>query len=221
MEELNMKKTIILIALLFAASILVLDSCRPRSTRNRNTAKNRSTQPSQTANGPSAQQVLSKADSTLAKVSALSQEPQDIPPVSSDDYPKTPWGASYIPKPDLSAYSTYEAGLGNFTQGEYENALADFSQVVVNGRPPEMVPNAYYWMGECYFAMQRYADALPYFEYTVQAGPNFKRESAFYKLARSNYSMGNSQAAGMWYERLMTEFPKSSYGPKLRKLGIR
>jgi len=213
-----MKKITLLLSLL-SVSGLMLDSCRPRSTKNRNTSANKNTQ--QTQQGPSAQQVLTKADSTLAKVSALSQEPQEsAPPVTSDDYPKTPWGSSYIPKPDVSAYSIYEAGLGNFTHGEYEKALANFSQVVVTGSPSEAVPGAYYWMGECYFAMQRYPESLPYFEYTVKVGPNFKRESAFYKLSRANYSMGNTQAAGMWYERLMTEFPKSPNGAKLRKLGI-
>jgi len=207
--------------LIFALFVILvgIDSCRPRASRNRTTPQ-RTVQTAPAA-GPSAQQVMTRADSVLAKVSNLSQEPQETPEVAPEDYPRTPWGSTYIPKPDLSAYSTYEAGLANFTHGEYDQALANFSQVVVTGRPSEMVPSAYYWMGECNFAMQRYADALPYFEYTVQAGPNFKRESAFYKLTRSNYNMGNTQAAGMWYERLMTEYPKSAYGGKLRKLGIR
>jgi TolA-binding protein len=218
-----MKKNYLLIALLLVSSLVILDSCRPRAAKNRNTSQaNKNAQQPQTPTGPSAQQEMMKADSVLARASALStQEPKDIPAVTSDDYPRTPWGSTIIPKPDLTAYSTYEAGLGNFTHGEYEKSLANFSQIAVTGRPSEMVPNAYYWMGECYFAMQRYAESLPYFEYTIKAGPNFKRESAFYKLALANNSMGNTQAAGMWYERLMTEFPKSAYKTKLKKLGLR
>jgi TolA-binding protein len=215
-----MKKTTLLFSLLFL-SALMLGSCRSKATKNR-TARNKTAPPPATAQtGTSAQQVMSKADSVLSRVSSISQNDRDIPSVSADDYPRTPWGSTYIPKPDLSAYSTYEAGLANFTHGEYEKALANFSQVVVTGRPSEMVPGAYYWMGESNFAMQRYAEALPYFEYNVKAGPSFKRESAFYKLALANNSMGNTQAAGMWYERLMTEYPKSPYGPKLRKMGLR
>ena len=216
-----MKKiTNIIFALLFVSALISLDSCRPKASKNRNTAKNKATQPGQAA-GPSAQQVMSRADSVLAKVSAMSQEQRDIPSVSTDDYPRTPWGSSYIPKPDLTAYSTYETGLSNFTNGEYDKAIANFSQIAVTGRPSEFVPNAYYWMGESYFAMQRYPDALPYFEYTVKVGPSYKRETAFYKLALCNNNMGNSQAATMYSERLMTEYPKSSYRAKLRKLGIR
>lgn len=215
-----MNTTKLLLALLLLSSLLMLDSCRSRATKNRSTAKNK-TSATPATGGTSAQQVMTRADSVLAKVSAMSQEPRDIPAITREDYPRTPWGATYIPKPDLSAYSTYEAGLANFTNGEYERAIANFSQIAVSGRPAEMVPNAYYWMGESNYAMQRFADAIPYFEYTVKAGPAFKRESAFYKLARINYSMGNTQAAGMWYERLMTEYPRSSYRTNLKKLGIR
>ncbi len=216
-----MKMTKILLALLLVSSLVMLDSCRSRATRSRTAAKNKATQPAPAASGTSAQQVMTRADSVLAKVSSMSQEPRDIPTITTEDYPRTPWGSTYIPRTDLSAYSTYEAGLSNFTNGQYDQALANFSQIAVSGRPAEMVPNAYYWMGESYYAMQRFADAIPYFEYTVKAGPAFKRESAFYKLARSNYSMGNTQAAGMWYERLMTEYPKSSYGKNLKKIGVR
>ncbi|MEP7234285.1 MAG: tetratricopeptide repeat protein [Ignavibacteriota bacterium] len=214
-----MKITKLLLALLFASSLLTLDSCRPRASRTKTAKSKTTTAPA--ATGTSAQQVMSRADSVLAKVSAMSSEQHEIPNVSSEDYPRTPWGSTYIPKPDLSAYSTYEAGLSNFTNGEYDKALANFSQIVVTGRPSELVPNSYYWMGESYFAMERYAEALPYFEYTTKAGPSYKRESAFYKLARSNYNMGNTQAAGMWYERMMAEYPRSSYGTKLKKLGVR
>ena len=172
-----MKMTKILLALLLVSSLVMLDSCRSRATRSRTAAKNKPTQPAPVATGTSAQQVMSRADSVLAKVSSMSQEPRDIPAITTEDYPRTPWGSTYIPKPDLSAYSTYEAGLSNFTNGQYDQALANFSQIAVSGRPAEMVPNAYYWMGESYYAMQRFADAIPYFDYTIKAGPAFKRES--------------------------------------------
>src|SRR5471030_3037746 len=127
------KMTNIVLALLLATALFSLDSCRPKASKNRNTAKNK-TAPTPATTGTSAQQVMSRADSVLAKVSAMSQEQRDIPSVSTDDYPRTPWGSTYIPKPDLTAYSTYEAGLGNFTNGEYDKALANFSQIAVTGR---------------------------------------------------------------------------------------
>jgi TolA-binding protein len=75
-------------------------------------------------------------------------------------------------------------------------------------------------MGESYYALGRYADALPYFEYTTKAGPSYKREMAFYKLSRSAYSIGNVQAASMWYERLRAEYPSTKYAKTLRGIGV-
>src|SRR5437763_16474774 len=157
-----MKKQITLIALLLI-SVFSLDACRPRASRNRTAAN--CTQP-QTAAPSTAQQVMSKADSVLAKVNALSQESREIPPVTAEDYPRTPWGSQYIPKPDLSAYSTFEAGLANFNHGDYDRSLASFAQIVTTGRPSQLVPNSYYWMGESKLATQRYADARPEVEST-------------------------------------------------------
>ena len=216
-----MKKIAIL--LLLAISITSIDGCRPKAAKNRAVAKKKAaTAPTvaATTTGVSAQQVMSRADSVLARVSLMSREERDVPPVNADDYPKTPWGTGYVPKPDLTAYSNFEAGLASFNGGEYEKAIESFSEIVTTGRPPELVPNAYYWIGESYYAMQRYAEAIPYFEYTVQIGPQFKRESAMYKLARVNFAIGNTQAASMWYERLRTEYPKSQYSGKLKKLGV-
>ncbi|MDP4235595.1 MAG: hypothetical protein Q8919_04015 [Bacteroidota bacterium] len=134
--------TKIFLALLLLSSLVLLDSCRSRATKNRNTAKNRSTQTAPGTAGPSAQQVMSRADTVLSKVSAMSAEQIDIPKVSGEDYPRTPWGSSYIPKPDLTAYTTFETGLANFNSGEYDKALGAFSQIVVSGRPAELVPNS-------------------------------------------------------------------------------
>ena len=165
---------------------------------------------------------MNRADSVLAKVSALSNEERETPQVAPDDYPpRTPWGAPYVPRPDLSEYSIFEAGLASFNSGNYDQAIGAFSQIAVSGRPPELVPNAYYWIGESYFAMNRFAEALPYFEYTTKAGSPYKRETSFYKMAVANKMLGNMQAAMMWSERLRAEYPKSRYNAKVRKMGLR
>ncbi len=200
-------------------------SCRSRGTRSRTASRQSQQQKQQTPppaapSGPAAAQVMNRADSVLAKVNAINSPELDIASVKAEDYPRTPWGASYVPRPDLTAYSNYEAALAAFNGSDYDKAIGLLSQIAVSGRPPELVPNAYYWIGESYYALNRYADALPYFEYTTKAGPTYKREMAFYKLSRGNYTIGNTQAASLWYERLRAEFPSSSYAKTLKKLGV-
>ena len=206
---------------LCAVLVLELSSCRPRSQRTTR-QKQQASKTSQATAAPSAKQVMSRTDSVLANLGSMSDDITDIPPrATMDEYPRTPWGSPMAARPDLSGYGTFESALANFNGSRYDEAIGLFTQIAVSGKPPELVPNAYYWIGESYYAMQRYAEALQYFEYTTKAGPSYKREVAFYKLARASRELGNDQGAQTWYERLRAEYPRSSYVSTLRKLGIR
>jgi len=200
-------------------------SCRPRASRNARTNRNQANQAApQTAGGAaSAAQVMAKTDSVLSRIGAMHAEPIDIPLMAYEPaltYPRSATGAAYVPRPSSDDYATFESALGAFNGSDYDRAIGLFSQIVVSGRPPEMIPNAYYWMGESYYALNRYQEALPYFEHTVKVGPQHKREIALYKLSRANHSLGNAQAASLWYQRLRAEYPRTSYASRLRNLGI-
>jgi TolA-binding protein len=193
------------------------ESCRPRTAK---TSKKKQPAPS-AQQGPSSKQVMSRADSVLANLNALSAEDKATPKVSDSDYPRTAWGSEYTPQPDKTAYGTFESGLGAFNAGNYDKAIGEFSQIASSGTPVELVPNAYYWIGESYFAQDKYSEAIPYFEYTASVGPAYRREAALYKLSAANNQLGNAQAAGLWYERLRAEYPKSASIAKLKKMGVK
>lgn len=218
-----MKNSAIVMLLLAVLAISSLESCRPRSTKNRTARKQpaQQSQPQTASTAPSASQVMSRADSVLAKVNAMNSKDLDVANVQPEDYPQSPNAMSgYVPRPDLTAYSNYQAALAAYNASDYEQSISLLSQLIVTGNPAELIPNAYYWLGECFYAEGRYADALQYFEYTTQVGPTFKKETAIYKLSRCNYSIGNTQAASMWYDRLRAEFPHSKYSKTLKKLGV-
>lgn len=204
-----------------ALTIVSVAGCRPRASR---TTRPSQTQPSaagQTGT-PSAKSVLQHADSALERVAQLGQEPEPTARQTMPDYtPRTPWGEAYVPQPDLTAYAPYQAALAAYNGKRYDDAIALFSQVVNSGRPPEMLPNSYYWIGESLYAQGRYAESMPYFEYVTRVGPTYKRTISMYKLSRGNIYLGNQTGANLWYERLRNEYPSSSYIAPLRKLGAR
>jgi TolA-binding protein len=172
--------------------------------------------------------VLTHADSALQRVSQLASENRDATPANDASEERGVTGPAprmsdvpYLPKPNLTEYGLYEAALGAYNGNRYDEALALFSRIVTTGRPPELVPNAYYWMGESLYSEKRYAESMPYFEYVVRVGPQFKRDMAMYKLSRAELHLGNKQGGNMWYERLRAEYPKSSHISTLKKLGAR
>ena len=214
---------------LLAVSLLDMSSCR--SSRNAKTnPRTKPTPPpaaaaTNTTPQPSAKSVMNHADSALMRVSQLASEDREAPPMAeppqNNDQQRTPWGTPPTPQPNLTDYGVYEAALADYNASRYDEAISLFGQVVSNGRPAELVPNAYYWMGESFYAMNRYAEAMPYFEYVTRVGPQYKREMSLYKLSRANLHLENQQAANMYYERLRNEYPKSSHIALLRRLGAR
>lgn len=210
--------------LLLSATLVVgLNSCRPRSQKSaKKQTKKPSTETSKTAQTtPSAKSVMSRADSVLANLSSLTAEERDMPQVTPSDYPtRTPWGAPQDANPDPSGYKVFESGLASFNASDYQAAIGAFSQIAMSGRPAELVPNAYYWIGESYYGMNRFAESIPYFEYTAKAGPAYKRETAFYKIAMASSLAGNDEAASTWTQRLRAEYPKSKYVKLLKKAGV-
>lgn len=216
-----MKIRTLLLLLLSVILVIGLNSCRPRSQKS---AKKQTKPPAtqqQTAQAPNAKSVMSRADSVLANLSSLTAEERDMPQVSQSDYPtRTPWGATQEVSPDPSGYKLFESGLASFNASDYQAAIGAFSQIASSGRPPELVPNAYYWIGESYYGMNRFSESIPYFEYTAQAGPGYKRETAFYKLAMASSLAGNDEAATTWYARLRAEYPKSKYVKLLKNVGV-
>ena len=216
-----MKLRTFILLLLSATLVVGLNSCRPRSQK---TAKKQTKKPptdTTKQNAPTAKSVMSRADSVLANLSALSAEERDMPQVTPSDYPtRTPWGAPQDATPDPSGYKVFESGLASFNASDYQAAIGAFSQIASSGRPAELVPNAYYWMGESYYGMNRFAESIPYFEDTAQAGPAYKRETAFYKLAMASSLAGNDETASTWTQRLRAEYPKSKYVKLLKKAGV-
>ncbi len=211
----------------FLAFSLGFVSCRSSRTNKTNATHNKTTAPANDTGTPSARTVLTRADSALARVNQLSDEDREAAPMAEPSGepnfapPRTAWGAPNVPQPNLTDYGLYEAALGSYNGRKYDEAIALFSQIVTKGRPPELVPNAYYWMGEAFYAESRYAESIPYFEYVTHVGPQYKREMAFFKLSRAALHLGNKQDANMYYERLRNEYPRSQYIATLKKLGAR
>jgi TolA-binding protein len=205
--------------LVLATSVM---SCRSSRSNRSNASRNKPVPMTEApSSGPSAKAVLTNADSALARVNQLSSEDREAENTESAPIAEQPAQQNYVPQPDLTDYGLYEAALGSYNGSRYDEAIALFSQIVTKGRPPELVPNAYYWMGESFYAEHRYAESVPYFEYVTRVGPQYKREMAFFKLSRGALHLGNKQDANMYYERLRNEYPKSHYIATLRKLGAR
>ena len=73
-----------------------------------------------------------------------------------------------------------------------------------------LAPNAWYWLGESYYATQNYPIALQSFETLLRQFPDSpKSADAMLKKAYSQIELGDAGAGSQTLNRVINEFPGS------------
>lgn len=110
----------------------------------------------------------------------------------------------------LDCDSTYDEFFLQLRRGEYEVSIGGFRTFIENCPEHESVENAHYWIGECYYSLEKYVDAINELEYLInnfKSSPNLSR--AFYKLGRSQEELGQKEDARNTFTRLTQDFPET------------
>ncbi|MFQ5454270.1 MAG: tol-pal system protein YbgF [Candidatus Zixiibacteriota bacterium] len=112
--------------------------------------------------------------------------------------------------PAIDCTITYDDSFILVRRGEYEKAIEGFEKFLSNCPTHESVENAHYWIGECYYSLEKYIDAVEKFDYLIS---NFKSSintsRAMYKLARSKQELGKTEEAKQYFQKLIDAFPET------------
>ncbi len=111
----------------------------------------------------------------------------------------------------------YDHGLNLFKARKYSEALAIFSNLSGSKVVPNMTSNAVYWMGECYYAQQKYTDAANSFKSVLASGHSYKTGAAYLMLGMSYVHLGNKPEARATWEELISKDPKSQYAARAKE----
>jgi tol-pal system protein YbgF len=123
------------------------------------------------------------------------------------------------PKAGGSAEASFAAGLTNFRNREYGQAVLDFLDIVTKHPTHELAPTAQFWIGEAYYLQHDYRQALVEFQRAVDwAPPNPKIADALLKAGLCYSQLReSSRAQGAW-RRVVREFPDSPAAEEARNL---
>lgn len=122
--------------------------------------------------------------------------------------------ASAASKPESTPRATvppggYEEALSNYRNRNYQTAIDQFSGLLGSGISGDLADNCEYWIGESYFGMKQYGEAVKHFQSVVSIAGSDKADDAQFMIGHSFQSMGNSAAAREAYRALINNYPTS------------
>ena len=111
----------------------------------------------------------------------------------------------------LDVTSAYSAAYERHREHDYEGAVAAFADIVKLAPTHSLADNAQYWIGESYYGLGRFRQALAAFPQVLAFETTEKEDDAQLMIARSYLSLGEKDQAITAFRRLMTEHPDSEY----------
>lgn len=162
-------------------------------------------------------QLLENYNDLMTRMDQVSQQrviklpPTSSPGAQSDPAQEAPIGSQISP----DCIEAYDNAFTQTRRGEYETAIAAFRQYLTDCPTHEDIENAYFWMGECYYALDKYRDAVTELEQLLKQFPESRNLGrALYKLARCKQELGKTDAARALYQRLVEEYAGTFEGEK-------
>lgn len=131
--------------------------------------------------------------------------------------PSTPAPASFAPSTaselltSSPEYDLYQRALRAFNSRHYDQALGLFRDHMDKFPNGKWTANAQFWVGESYYAMGDFANAINAFREVVSKETSNKSDDAQFKIGLSFLKLGQTSHAKEAFQRLVDRFPASEY----------
>ncbi len=107
--------------------------------------------------------------------------------------------------------SAYKTALDLVLAGQYVQGREQFNTFLQQYPSGRLAPNAYYWIGESFYAQKNYPDALLSFKQVTTTYPkHHKTPDALLKAGMTYEKLGDNDNASLQYQALLNDFPSSN-----------
>ncbi|MBP9561567.1 MAG: tol-pal system protein YbgF [Syntrophorhabdaceae bacterium] len=116
-----------------------------------------------------------------------------------------------IPTPADTGYEIkYKEAFDLFQNKKYQDAIKKFTEFIASYAGTALVPNAYYWLGECYMGIKDYEMAILNFNEVIKKYPKSeKAPSALLSLADAFTYLNEKDNAIIALKKVKELYPKS------------
>lgn len=111
----------------------------------------------------------------------------------------------------------YADAYHTFERGRFTQAIRQFRNLLAEDRNSDLSDNCQYWIGEAYYNLGQYEQALVEFDRVLAFPKTNKREDALFKIAQCNEQIGDVDAAKQLYARFLAEYPESRHSSAVLK----
>ena len=119
---------------------------------------------------------------------------------------------------DAGPPSGYVKAFGLYSTNNFAGAIQAFELFLKEQPASEYVPNAHYWIGECYYSVSDLPKALGAFQKVVDGWPrHLKASDALLKIGYSYAAQKQPDKAKASFERLIRSYPASPAAIKARE----
>ncbi len=136
---------------------------------------------------------------------------------SDTEGPHIPEEASQVedfqpaPTAPTSARALYQRALDSFFDRDYELAQSLWQEFAENFTDHDLTSNAYFWQGESFYQMQRYAQAVLAYQEVITNFPDSNKMSAsMLKQGMSFFHLDREEAGELVLNELVSKFPDTA-----------
>src|SRR5208282_2672835 len=166
--------------------------------------------------------LFAEKDLQQARIAALENEVKELkgnvvpPPAAAVTAPE---GAAAPAEEQKKASATdytisqklYDDAQIDFKGKHYEEAKQKFEKFTADFPKHTLTPNAYFWIGETYYAEKKYEDAILAYENFLKKYPSHdKAKGAMLKQAYAFLEIGDKKTGKVILERVIEKYPRSA-----------
>lgn len=147
----------------------------------------------------------------LKLLSQYQQSNQNRPYTNTAGTPLEPSSASFLSSPKLYEVSLgYGKAIQLYQQRKYRSAIQAFQSLLDNGVRTDLKDNCHFWMGVCYFDLNRIDQAMDEFTGVLNIAGSDKREGAYFMMGQCYEQIGANNDAKATFEKMMRKYPAGS-----------
>ncbi len=107
--------------------------------------------------------------------------------------------------------SNYQEAMRQYKRKNYQAAIRTFGELIQSDLNNSLSDNCQYWIGESYFGLVNYEQAIVEFEKVFSFANSNKSDDAQLKLGICHLKLGNRQQATAEFNTLLSSYPDSEY----------